>query len=112
MRWCRTSTPRAYERREELCAPYASVIDIDPAWLPTPDEVRRWDAEQFVAAVRHDAREPAYDRQVRQLMHVGYKVAAEMGERYAELLAACRETIAPNVTRNIFERHLRPLFIG
>ena len=101
----------AYERREELCAPYASVIDIDPACLPTPAEVRRWSSGQFVAAVRHDAQEPAYDRQVRQLMHVGYKVAAERGDRYTELLLACRASIARNVTVNIFERHLRPLFI-
>jgi hypothetical protein len=42
---------------------------------------------------------------------VGYKVAAEMGDRYMELLAACRESIARNVTDNILERHLRPLFI-
>ena len=102
----------AYARREELCAPYANVIDIDPACLPTPAEVRRWRAEQFGAAVRHDAQEPAYDRQVRQLMHVGYKVAAEMGDRFTELLAACRESIARNVTHNILERHLRPLFIA
>jgi len=102
----------AYERREELCAPYASVIDIDPACLPTPAEVRHWSSEQFVGAVRHDAQEPAYDRQVRQLMHVGYKAAAEMGDRYTQLLLACRESIARNVTDNIFQRHLRPLFIG
>ncbi len=102
----------AFERREELCAPYASVIDIDPACLPTPAEVRRWSSAKFVAAVRHDAQVPDYDRQVRQLMHVGYRVAAEMGDRFTELLVACRESIARNVTDNIFERHLRPLFIG
>lgn len=101
----------AYERREELCRPYASVIDIDPARLPTPAEVRRWSAARFVATVRHDRSDPAYDPQVRQLLHVGYKVAAEMGDRYTELLLACRTSIARNVTRNLFERHLRPLFI-
>ena len=101
----------AWRRREELCAPYASVIDIDPAGLPTPAEVHGWDAVRFVAAVRHDPTDPAYDRQVRQLMHVGYKVAAEMGDRYTELLLACRASIARNVTDNLFERHLRPLFI-
>jgi tagaturonate epimerase len=101
----------AYERREELCAPYASVIDIDPASLPAPAEVRRWDAARFVATVRHVRADPAYDRQVRQLMHVGYKVAAEMGDRYTELLLACRTSVARNVTDNLFERHLRPLFI-
>jgi hypothetical protein len=101
----------AYERREELCAPYASVIDIDPACLPRPAEVRRWSSAEFVATVRHDPRDPAYDRHVRQLLHVGYKVAAEMGDGYTELLLACRTSIARNVTDNIFERHLRPLFI-
>ncbi|HET6496574.1 MAG TPA: tagaturonate epimerase family protein [Thermoleophilia bacterium] len=101
----------AYERLEELCAPYASVIDIDPACLPTPVEVRRWSSAHFVSTVRHDPRDPAYDRQVRQLMHVGYKIAAEMGDRYTELLLACRTSIARNVTGNLLERHLRPLFI-
>lgn len=101
----------AYERRAELCAPYASVIDIDPASLPAPAEVRRWDAARFVATVRHVRADPTYDRQVRQLMHVGYKVAAEMGDRYTDLLLACRTSVARNVTDNLFERHLRPLFI-
>ena len=101
----------AYERRVELCAPYAAVIDIDPALLPTPVEVRGWAPERFAATVRHDRRDPVYDRQVRQLMHVGYKVAAEMGDRYTESLLACRASIARNVTDNILERHLRPLFI-
>jgi hypothetical protein len=102
---------RAYTRREELCAPYSSVIDIDAARLPTPAEVRCWTSARFVATVRHDPSDPAYDRQVRQLMHVGYKVAAEMGDRYTALLSACRAAIARNVTENLLERHLRPLFI-
>ncbi len=101
----------AYERREELCGPYAAVIDIDPARLPAPEEVRRWSGPQFVARVRHDRADPDYDAQVRQLMHVGYKVAAEMGGRFTDLLVTCRGSIAPNVTRNLLERHLRPLFI-
>ena len=61
--------------------------------------------------LRHDPSDPAYDPHVRQLVHVGYKVAAEMGERYTELLVASRETIARNVTHNLLERHLRPLFL-
>ena len=102
---------RAYERQAELCAPYAAVIDIDPGSLPAPETVRGWDAAEFVAAIRHDPSEPGYDPQVRQLVHVGYRVAAEMGERYTDLLVACRDTIARNVTRNLLERHLQPLFI-
>ena len=51
----------AYERREELCAPYSSVIDIDPARLPLPAEFGAWSSAQVVAAVRHDQANPAYN---------------------------------------------------
>jgi len=102
----------AHDRLEELCVPYAAVIDVDPARLPSLGEVRGWSSAEFVARVRHDESDPAYDPQVRQLMHVGYKVAAEMGDRYTDLLIACCDTIAPNVTANILDRHLRPLFFG
>ena len=44
----------AYAHREELCAPYATVIDIDPAKLPSPDEVRGWTSEQYTSALSHD----------------------------------------------------------
>ena len=37
----------AFAHREDLCAPYAAVIDIDPARLPAPQEVARWTAEQY-----------------------------------------------------------------
>lgn len=100
----------AYVRREELCAPYASVIDIDPQGLPAPDVVRDWTADRFAAAVRHDPSDPRFDPDVRQLLHVGYKIAAAMGDRYTDLLEACREPLARTVTANIYERHLRPLF--
>jgi hypothetical protein len=102
----------AYARQDELCAPYAAVIEIDPARLPPPDAVRAWSGAEFAARVRHDLADPDYDPQVRQLMHVGYKLAAEMGDRFTDLLVACRDTIAPNVTRNLLDRHLRPLFLG
>jgi hypothetical protein len=38
--------------------------------------------------------------------------AAEMGPRMAELRRECRSTIEENVTMNIYERHIRPLFLG
>jgi hypothetical protein len=102
----------AYGRLDELTAPYAQVIDIDPAALPAPTVVRAWDGGRFAATVRHDPGDDRYDPNVRQLLHVGYKVAAQMGSRYTDMLAACRADIARNVTENIYERHLRPLFIG
>jgi hypothetical protein len=43
----------ALAHREELCAPYATVIDIDPAKLPSADEVRGWTSEQYTSALRH-----------------------------------------------------------
>lgn len=101
----------AYAHRGELCAPYAAVIDIDPAALPPPDTVKRWSSEEFVAALRHDPHSASYNSSFRQLLHVGFKVAAKMGDRYLRLLAAEEETIAKNVTANLFERHIRPLFL-
>jgi tagaturonate epimerase len=102
----------AYSHREELCGPYATVIDIDPAKLPTPEELNGWSSEQFLNALRHDPKNPAYNPSIRQLLHVGFKVAAKMGTRYLDLLKANENTIAKNVTGNLFDRHIKPLFLG
>jgi hypothetical protein len=102
---------QAYSQREALCAPYASVINIDPAQLPAPASVRRWSSEQFVSALRHDPKSAAYNSSLRQLLHVGFKVAARMGARYLDLVSAMENSIAKNVTTNLFERHIKPLFI-
>jgi hypothetical protein len=102
----------AYAHREELCAPYAAVIDIDPAKLPPPQEINKWSSDQFVSALRHDPNSPAYNSSIRQLLHVGFKVAAKLGDRYLELLRAEEPTIAKNVTANLFDRHIKPLFLG
>ena len=53
---------------------------------------------------------PAYNPHLRQLLHVGYKVAAKMGARYLDMLDACESSIARNVTLNLYDRHLTPLF--
>jgi hypothetical protein len=102
----------AYEHRKELCEPYSSVIAIDPARLPKPAEVDGWSSQQFVSALRHDESNPEYNSDLRQLLHVGFKVAAKMGARYLKLISEARDTIARNVTENLFERHIKPLFIG
>jgi tagaturonate epimerase len=101
----------AFSHCEELCAPYAAVIDIDAKRLPDPAQVRAWSPEEFAAALRHDQRCPAFNPSLRQLLHVGYKVAAKMGERYYSMVEACEETIARNVTQNLYERHLCRLFV-
>jgi hypothetical protein len=102
---------KALSRLDELCGPYATVIDIDKTKLPDPAEVRRWDGERFAATLRHDRRCPHYNPSFRQLLHVGYKVAAEMGPRFIEALDKHEAIIAENVTANIHEKHIRPLFL-
>jgi len=102
----------AFAHRDELCAPYASVIDIDPARLPSPEEVRGWSAEEYTSALRHVRGSPAYNGSLRQLLHVGFKVAAKMGRRYTDLLEANEAVIAKNVTENLFDRHIAPVFLG
>jgi len=102
----------ALAHMEELCGPYATVIDIDPAKLPSADEVRGWTSEQYTSALRHVEKDPAYNPSVRQLLHVGFKVAAKMGPRYLQLLEANESVIARNVTENLYDRHIAPVFLG
>ncbi len=102
----------AYGHIDELTAPYAAVIEIDRARLPRPEEVARWTGEEFGRALRHDAAEPGYNPSLRQLLHVAFKLAARMGARYTEALRANRERVGRGVTENLFERHVRPLFLG
>ena len=102
----------AFAHREELCAPYATVIDIDPAKLPSPDEVRDWTSDQYTSALRHVPGAAAYNSSLRQLLHVGFKVAAKMGRRYLDLLEANEPVIAKNVTENLYNRHIAPVFLG
>ncbi len=102
----------ALAHREELCGPYATVIDIDPAKLPSADAVRGWTSQQYTSALRHVESDSAYNPSVRQLLHVGFKVAAKMGPRYLELLEANEPVIAKNVTENLYDRHIAPVFLG
>lgn len=102
----------AHAHRDELCAPYASVIDIDPARLPSPATVAAWSPEEFTTALRHIPSDPGYNPNLRQLLHVGYKVAAQLGSRYIDLLESNEDIIAKNVTENLFTRHISPVFLG
>lgn len=103
---------RAYVRFDELCRPYATVVEIDRAKLPAPADVESWTAEQFVRRVRHDRACPDFSVHVRQLMHVAFKVAAEMGREFRDVLDAAGGIAGKCVTENLYERHIRPLFIG
>jgi len=103
---------QALEHKEALCEPYATVIDIDFTQLPTAEEVHGWTGAEYAAALRHDASNPAYNLHLRQLLHVGYKVAAKMGERYYAALREYESDVARNVTENLWERHIKPLFLN
>jgi hypothetical protein len=100
-----------FHRFEELSKPYATVIDIDPIQLPTPDQVFQWDGEAYAATLRHDKTNPRYNPNFRQLLHVGYKIAAEMKKRYLDALKEFEDVIARNVTQNIFDRHIKQIFL-
>ncbi len=100
----------AHGRFDELTAPYATVIDVKKERLPAPDTVMGWSAGQYVNALRHHPACPEYNADFRQLIHVGFKVAAGMGRRYLDALAANEEIIARNVTHNLYARHLQPIF--
>jgi len=102
----------AHAHREELCVPYATVIDIDPAKLPSPDAVQRWSSEQFTGALRHVPGAPLYNSSLRQLLHVGFKVAAKLGRRYLDLLESNEAIVGRNVTENLYARHIVPVFMG
>jgi len=101
---------QAYERIEELSTPYAAVLDIDRSRLPHPDTVKKWSGEEYAAALRHHESSPAYNPHFRQLLHVAFKVAAEMGPAYLQALDAHAAVIGPLVTENLLEKHIRPLF--
>jgi hypothetical protein len=102
---------RAFDRFDELCKPYATVVEIDRTKLPQPAEVSRWTAQQFVQRLRHDPSCPDYSIHVRQLVHVSFKIAAEMGEEYRQALDAARDQAGRCVAENLFDRHIRPLFM-
>ena len=100
----------AYDHVDELCAPYATVIAIDRVKLPPPAGVASWSGPQLADALRHVPSNPAFNPHMRQLVHVSFKVAAKQGKRYLDLLVANRDVVAKQVTENIYDRHLRPLF--
>ena len=98
-------------RFDELCGPYATVIDVNKDKLPSPQTVDAWSGERFAAALRHEQNCSSYDNNFRQLLHVSYKVAAELGDEYLNALEKHQQVIAEGVTENIYSRHIKPIFI-
>jgi len=90
------------------------IAEVVSAAVPAtaPGDVQAWSSSQYVNALRHDPKCAEYNSSFRQLLHVGYKVAAKLGQRYLDMLDACEQSIARNVTTNLYERHLKPIFLA
>ena len=100
----------ALGRMEELTVPYATVIDIDVTKLPSPEEVEKWDAETYARTMRHNQADPLYNPSFRQLIHVSYKIAAELGDEFYPALEKHTDVIGAQITANLGERHIKRLF--
>ena len=101
---------KALEKIEELCAPYADVIDINVSALPSKDEVSAGNSSKFAAALRHVPGNPDYNPNMRQLIHVGYKLAAMKMDEFFRLLDANEKTVSECVYENMYNRHICRLF--
>jgi hypothetical protein len=106
----KTIYKNAYARLNELCKPYENVIDIDHLRLPQPSTVDGWSGKHYAETLRHDQSCETYNPHFRQLLHLSYKIAAELGQEYLGALDKYESTVAENVTENIFERHIKPIF--
>ncbi len=100
---------RALQNVEKLCAPYADVIDIDESKLPSAETVKTWSNEDLANALRHIPGHSQYNPNMRQLVHVAFKLAAEKIDKYNELLEKHEEIVGQCVYDNIYERHLKRL---
>lgn len=107
----KTIYAKALEKKAALCEPYATVIDISDDKLPSTGEVNGWTSTQFTDALRHDQSNPGYNADLRQLLHVGFKIAAQLGPVYIQALHDNSAVVAKNVTGNLLERHMKPLFL-
>ena len=100
----------ALGRMEELTVPYATVIDVDVAKLPTPEQVAGWDADTYARTMRHNQEDPLYNPSFRQLIHVSYKIAAELSDEFLPALEKHTGVIGEQITANLCERHIKRLF--
>ena len=105
----------AREHFEELAAPYSTVIDIDPGKLPEPKTVK----PIFGVPLNMPTHTPcgiisslqsAFPAAVSRRF---FKVAAGVGvrgKRFTDTLEANEQIKSRNITENLFDRHLRPIF--
>jgi len=97
------------ERFDELTRDYTSVLSIDREKLPAPEDFNS--GKEFANMLRHDKNSELYNPHFRQLLHCAYKIAAEKGDQFFDLLKKHRAKIEENVTYNLYERHLKSLYL-
>lgn len=102
----------AHGRYDELTAPYEPVIDIEQDQLPAPETVTAWDDETLISKLEHNPEHPDFDFQLRQFLHCSYKIAAEQGDVFIQLLQDHASTVGERVSYNLYARHISPLFLG
>ncbi len=101
---------KSLDKIDELCAPYADVIDIDRTSLPSKNVVSQWDSTKFADSIRHVQGNKSYNPNMRQLIHVAYKLAALKMDEYFKLLDKNEKTVSKCVYENIYNRHICRLF--
>jgi hypothetical protein len=99
----------AHDSIDELSAPYRTVIDINRNLLPSTEVVNKWSSEEFALALRHNTSCEKYNPNLRQLFHISYKIAADMGMRFTQALEKFDEIVSERVTENIYH-HIKQVF--
>ena len=102
----------AFDRFDELRKPYETVVEIEQQKLPSPSKVAQWSSSEFIGTLKHEQGSPTLDRNFRQLVHIAFRVAAELGDEFRQGLLTARVSIEHNVTQNLYTRHIEPLFVG
>jgi len=101
---------KSLEKIDELCEPYADVIDIEISSLPSKQEVSQWNSARFSDSLKHISGNSDYNPNMRQLVHVAYKLAALQMKDYFRLLETNEQVVSKCVYENIFNRHICRLF--
>jgi len=109
--FCKEIYKEAYVQYDALTKPYATVINIDRSKLPPTDAIDEWDGETFQRKITHDLNNFDYNPNIRQLMHVGYKLAGQRMKAYLGLLDQYADQVSERVTENIWEKHISKVFL-
>ena len=101
---------KALDKIDELSAPYAGVINIKTSSLPSQKEVSQWSNTLFADSIRHNRENKCYNPDMRQLMHIAYKLAVPRMDDYFRLIDLNEKTISQCVYENLYNRHICRLF--